>query len=420
MGAVTNQSDYKDSLVGLIPKDWSVYTVGEALSIQNNRRKPINRDERKLIPGPYPYYGPTKAQDFISTYEQDGTFTLIGEDGDHFLKYASMSMTQLIHGKSTVNNHAHVLSDTEICSAEWFYHYFRNRDIVNYLTRQGAGRYKLNKAALEKISLAVPPIAERKKITKILSTVDRKLELIDQQITTTQTLKKGLMQKLFSEGVGTQDANGQWQPHTEFKETELGRIPVEWEVEKLSTLHHVFDSLHSTPKFSDDGYPMVRVGDIKDKHIDLNNCKTVSKDVYSVFIKKYQPKISDVVISRVGSFGQCALVVESQPFCLGQNTAVIATEGRGEYLYYFLTSPSCQKQIKHNINGSSQMSLSLKDIRNLKIPVPNDLNESRKISKILSVADMKLDQLSKRKTQTQQLKKGLMQKLLTGQIRVTV
>ena len=88
-----------------------------------------------------------------------------------------------------------------------------------------------------KFEIPVPPLPEQKKIARILSTVDSKLALIDQQITAAQTLKKGLMQKLFSEGVGTQDGasgdSGQWQPHTEFKDSELGRIPVGWDVTKL-------------------------------------------------------------------------------------------------------------------------------------------------------------------------------------------
>lgn len=191
-------TEFKDSELGRIPAGWKVHYVGEALSIRNTLRKPISRDERKEIPGPYPYYGPTKQQDSISTYEQDGTFALIGEDGDHFLKFAFMPMTQLVHGKCTVNNHAHVLASTETCSAEWFYHYFMNRDIVNFLTRQGAGRYKLNKAALEKLKIAFPPENEREEISKIIATMSAKLDHLTTQKTQTEQLKKGLMQKLLT------------------------------------------------------------------------------------------------------------------------------------------------------------------------------------------------------------------------------
>ena len=59
--------------------------------------------------GAYPYYGPTSVLDFISEHRLDGEYVLIGEDGDHFLKYSKWNMTQLVSGKFNVNNHAHVM-----------------------------------------------------------------------------------------------------------------------------------------------------------------------------------------------------------------------------------------------------------------------------------------------------------------------
>lgn len=152
--------------ISFIPKGWKLDKVGKALNIKNNFRKPISQEVRSLIPGPYPYYGPTKIQDYIADYEQDGKYALIGEDGDHFLKYRNLPMTQLIEGKCTVNNHAHIIEGTEKASREWFYYYFMHRDIFSFLTRQGAGRYKLNKSSLEKMPLLTPPYLNNKKSPK--------------------------------------------------------------------------------------------------------------------------------------------------------------------------------------------------------------------------------------------------------------
>ncbi|MGP5064500.1 hypothetical protein ACTXIZ_10035, partial [Psychrobacter celer] len=127
--------------VEFIPEGWQLDRVGNTLKIQNSLRKPISQTVRSTMQGPYPYYGPTKIQDYISEYEQDGTYALIGEDGDHFLKYSTMKQTQYISGKCTVNNHAHIIDSTDICSSEWFYIYFQHRNILNFLSRQGAGRY---------------------------------------------------------------------------------------------------------------------------------------------------------------------------------------------------------------------------------------------------------------------------------------
>ena len=134
--------------ISSIPEGWKLDKVGEALNIKNNFRKPISQEVRSLIPGPYPYYGPTKIQDHIADYEQDGIYALIGEDGDHFLKYETLRQTQFISGKCTVNNHAHIIESSDTCDSEWFYIYFQYRNITNFLSRQGAGRFKLKSFSL--------------------------------------------------------------------------------------------------------------------------------------------------------------------------------------------------------------------------------------------------------------------------------
>ena len=97
--------------------------------------------------GSYPYYGPTCVQGWINEYRIEGEHALIGEDGDHFLKWHDQAMTLLVTGKFNVNNHAHIVRGTKNLTA-WFYWFFANRDISSYLTRQGAGRYKLTKTTL--------------------------------------------------------------------------------------------------------------------------------------------------------------------------------------------------------------------------------------------------------------------------------
>ena len=125
-----------------VPDNWSFSYVGSIFNIRNNLRKPISEEEREKNLGAFPYYGPTKIQGYIGTFEQDGSFALIGEDGDHFLKYEVQSMTQLVDGKCTVNNHAHIIEGTNKATREWFYYYFMHRDIFSFLSRQGAGRYR--------------------------------------------------------------------------------------------------------------------------------------------------------------------------------------------------------------------------------------------------------------------------------------
>ena len=180
-----------------IPENWNISTIGESCSIENHLRQPISLEERKTIVGKYPYYGPTGILSYISKFKLEGKYVLIGEDGDRFLKYNSWSQTMIVTGKFNVNNHAHIIASTDKCSLEWFNYFFQHRNITNFLTRQGAGRFKLNKETLKKLSILLPPLEEQKKIAEILSTWDKAIALTEKIIAAKQKLKKGLRKKLF-------------------------------------------------------------------------------------------------------------------------------------------------------------------------------------------------------------------------------
>lgn len=188
-------TQFKKTDIGEIPDTWTASTIGESCSIENNLRKPIDAKTRNQMKGSYPYYGPTEIIDYINEYRLEGKYVLIGEDGDHFLKYKDWSMTQLVVGKFNVNNHAHVIRGINNCSTEWIFHYFRHRDIISYLTRQGVGRYKLKKATLVDLPLAVPPMDEQEVISNIFDNFDTAKKNTLLYVESLKNLKKKLTDK---------------------------------------------------------------------------------------------------------------------------------------------------------------------------------------------------------------------------------
>ncbi len=113
---------------------------------------------------------------------------LIGEDGDHFLKYDRWNMTQITKGRFNVNNHAHVLTGTPACKTEWIFQYFKHRDITPFLSKQGSGRMKMQKAVLEKLPIALPPLKEQDEILSFLSNIDSASVAVNNQIHSSKTL----------------------------------------------------------------------------------------------------------------------------------------------------------------------------------------------------------------------------------------
>lgn len=203
-----------------------------------------------------------------------------------------------------------------------------------------------------------------------------------------------------------------------YKQTEVGVIPDDWGFVELKNRGRVIDSLHQTPSFIEDGYAMVRVTDIKTGNLCLSGALRVSESIFAEFTKNYRPKRGDIVLSRVGSYGISSFVDTDEPFCMGQNTVVIESKLPARFLYYVLNSQSIKLQIEDESYGSGYKSLSLKNIKELLIPLPPTDNEQRAIAAALSDVDAllaKLDQLIAKK---RDLKLAAMQQLLTGQIRL--
>ena len=200
---------------------------------------------------------------------------------------------------------------------------------------------------------------------------------------------------------------------TEYKDSPVGRIPASWKFRKLNSVLDVIDSLHSTPQFASKGYPMVRVTDIKEGNLKLENSMRVSKEDYLKFTKRYKPILGDIVLSRVGSYGVSSYVDTHEKFCMGQNTVVIHSKNLDQkFAYYLLNAYIVKNQIENEVAGSGYKSLSLASINALILLIPSK-EEQQKIATILTSVDEVIEKTESQIRKLQDLKKGMMQELLT-------
>lgn len=165
----------------------------------------------------------------------------------------------------------------------------------------------------------------------------------------------------------------------------------EWEETTLGDIAEIIDSRHKTPNYTEFGMPMVRVVDIKGGALNLTETKKVSQVDYIDYSKGRDPEVGDLIISRVGSYGNISYVNDgTQRFCLGQNTALIIPKINWQYLYYQLISPAIKRQIEELVVGAVQKTISLKNIKSIKIQLP-PLPEQKAIAHILSSLDDKIE-----------------------------
>lgn len=180
----------------------------------------------------------------------------------------------------------------------------------------------------------------------------------------------------------------------------------EWKEYKLGDVTDIIDSLHQTPKYVVSGFPMVRVTDIKSVFLQLENTLKVDEHTFKEFSKKHTPKKGDIVFSRVGSYGVSSIVNSNEKFCLGQNTVFIVPKQNPYFIYYFLNSPIAKNQIEGLVAGSTQQTISLQSINNIKVLLP-PLPEQTQITEILGSLDDKIDLLYRQNKMLEQLAETL-------------
>ena len=280
----------------------------------------------------------------------------------------------------------------------------------------------LNKAKLKKIEFHYPPSKlEQTKIAEILSTVDRAIEQTEALIAKQQRLKTGLIQDLLTRGIDEHGNLRSEQTH-QFKDSPLGRIPVEWEVSDLDVLADR-GSGHTPSKcnsaYWNGGIKWVSLAD--SSRLDQVFIYETDKEISELGIKNssavLHPKGS-VILSRDAGVGKSAILAEdmavSQHFMAWRCKKSKLDNG---YLYYWLQRD--KPRFEGIASGSTIVTIGLQFFRDYQISHPSDVHEQCRISQLLFHVDKTLHQFEKDLKKLRPLKTALMQDLLTGRKRVT-
>jgi len=178
---------YKKTKVGVIPEDWEVVSLNDAVLFLDHKRKPLKDEDRQKIQGQYPYYGASGIIDYINDYIFDEELILIGEDGANIIDRSSR-LVFLVNGKYWVNNHAHVLKSKQNFNNYFLCEYLESLRYDKYNT--GIAQPKLNKEIISNISIVKPPLKEQEKIAEILITWDEAITKQEELIKAKELQKK--------------------------------------------------------------------------------------------------------------------------------------------------------------------------------------------------------------------------------------
>lgn len=423
---------YKMTELGEIPSEWEVKNIGEVAKFQggyafkssdyvedgirlvkitNVQQKNISWNEEDLLPVKYlEKFNEYKLQ------EDDVVIAMtrpIISTGIKVCKIEKRDLPCLLNQRVG----RFIIKDSLI--SKYLYNYCFTDYFINKVKElcSTTGQPNISANQIESILITIPSVKEQEKIAAILSTVDEQIDNVDALIEKNKELKKGLMQTLLTKGIG----------HTKFKKTEIGEIPEEWEVINAGRVFNIitdyvangsFASLAENVKYkeSEDFAIVVRLTDYKNEY--KGPFVYVDKNAYD-FLSKSKLEDNDIIIANVGAYAGYVFRAPNinKPITLGPNAILVRSEQNREFIYYLLSSEFGQKAIKDIISTTAQPKFNKTDFKKILLPIP-DLKEQYKIASILLEIDEKTEEYEKKKQKLEELKKGLMQQLLTGRIRV--
>ncbi|EGR2016754.1 restriction endonuclease subunit S [Vibrio parahaemolyticus] len=402
-----------------ITENWAIKEFGDIVSIKCSKFDPKSQNERrKCIELEHIEQQSGRIVGYTNTFESTSTKNvfskgdvLFGKLRPYLRKFAQAPFD------GVCSSEIWVFTPQKSIRNDFLYYLIQSDSFLDQANKScGTKMPRADWKVVSKYNFLLPPLVEQQKIAEVLSTVDKKIDLIDQKIAETEKLKTGLMQKLFSEGIGVQDENGNWQPHTDFKSS---GYPDCWKVMQLKSIAKVITGKTPPPANTENyggDYMFVSPSDLGSRKYISYTKSTLSKQ--GVNNGKVVPKgaiFFTCIGSTIGKIG-----ISTQECCTNQqiNTVILEKDGyTSEYVYYALSHIS--ESIKR-LAGIQAVPIVKKSLFESQfIPIPPQ-EEQQVIAETLATVDLKLDILDKQKAETQQLKKGLMQKLLTGEWRVPV
>ncbi|TAL28108.1 MAG: restriction endonuclease subunit S, partial [Nitrospirae bacterium] len=380
---------FKDTPIGKIPVDWEALALSQVTEI-NMGQSPSSQDCHDYEEG-LPFYQGNS--DFGSKYPTVRRWckkpSKVAKEGDILISVrAPVGEINIAPHECCIGRGLGAIRATKINSDYLYQSMLFHRKALEKVS-QGSTFEAINRKDLSDFMIFAPSINEQNRIAEILTTVDDAIEETDRIIEKTKELKKGLMQKLLTRGIG----------HKKFKKTEIGEIPEEWEVSKLDNLMSVkhgyaFEGQH----FGSKGPVLLTPGNFREDgglYFNGRNLKRYSGDYPKEFA--LSPNDLVIVMTDLSPFckilGNPALIPQGERILHNQRIGKIVFRNKKvdkNFLYYFILSEMFKRVIKSTATGTTVRHTAPNRVLNIKIALPN-LSEQKKIAEILNKVDLEIE-----------------------------
>ena len=393
-----------------IPQGWHRVSIGDC--IVERRKSQIKVDEAAGY-GNYPFF--TSGEVVLKHTEKqiDGENIFLSTGGNAVVKY--------FDGDAAYSTDTYVVTGKEYVFTKFLYYaldFLTEYINTNYF--QGSGLKHLQKKDFKRHELIIPSsLEEQERIAKALTQIDDAIDSSSHLIAKYELVKKGLMHDLLTYGID-KDGNIRSELTHQFKDSPIGRIPVEWEVVELETIaNEIQDCPHSTPEYLDAGILVARTTCIKNGRYLVEGSSYVTMQEYEKRIYRMQPRHNDIIFTREAPVGEAFVIPSGMTICLGQRVMCIRCNNamNPHFLILNIYADYMAEQYRSVIGGTTVSHLNVAEVKRIKLMKPS-INEQNKIVEKMDEMEKILRSLELKKINLENQRSGLLSDLMTGKVRI--
>ena len=236
----------------------------------------------------------------------------------------------------------------------------------------------LNKKRLATVPVLIPPLAEQKRIVAKIDAAFEKIDKLKANAERNLANAKELFQSALDEAM---------------------RPKKGWVEKRLGEVYDVRDGTHDSPRYVNEGWPLITSKNLRDGAIVFDGVKYISKNDYDAINVRSRVDVGDVLMAMIGTIGNPVVVIKSPSYAIKNMALFKLQEGQcSQFLRYLLMSPDVTLKMERESKGSTQHFVSLKYLRNFKAHFP-PLSEQREIVKGLDLLAEKIKILEQNYTQ---------------------
>jgi type I restriction enzyme S subunit len=421
------ETEFQGTEIGEIPKDWNIERLGRLINYVKGKKpkklydQKINENSLPYLTAEYmrgleaPKWCDPKEDPMIKVNSDDVIMIWDGSYAGHvFTGFNGVLASTMIKIVPKYNN----------LDKKFLYYYLTISSRRLRETTVGTGVPHINKKIFEELYIPLPPLEEQKRIANILSMIDSGIESVDRAIAKLERIKKALLNELLTGRIRVREESGKlmFYRETEFQDTEIGEIPRDWKLVKLSNIvEDIYYGITAKAVEHKTGLKILRTTDIKDYNVDWDSLPFCEITEKRDNIQRFLLKKGDIIIARAGTTGVCVLVEKDFEDVIFGSYLIKIRLNKNVYprfIYYFCQSHSYWNQITSGQAGSTIKNINIPLLKSLNVPLPSSVKEQTAITEILSTVDKAIELYRREKERLLRLKRGLMSVLLTGRVRV--